>query len=278
LGDDDLLMPGMIRRILDTIQANREIESFYLNYGIARFPDDWPADCIGGFTGKLRKLHIDAVQDRLVRCWKEFIHPNTDLCTEMFCQIVRRDIWVDYWSCRPVDPPSANTTAAVFPHSMMWAATIMNKPSYFIGDPVSVCFYGSQWYIEARAEIFALNYTSLFRLYHRAGLSGDHLKECERGVFSFCELSLSQLLSDPASPPRCTIARFLAVGWCYPTAWKVLARAIRRANRPWVASKLLGGIGKVNKLIGFFDPWKTITDHPCPGQSNRNETVTAQTR
>jgi glycosyltransferase involved in cell wall biosynthesis len=278
LGDDDLLMPGTIRRILDTIQANREIEAFYLNYGIAQYPDDWPVNCFDGYTGKLRKLHIDSVQDRWVPHWKEFIRPDKDLCTEMFCQIVRRDIWVDYWSRHSVDQPGADTTKAVYPHSAMWAETIMNKPSYYIGEPATVCFYGSQWYTESIPDIIVFNNTQLFKLYHKMGLSDIQLQECERGVFTFCEGALGKMLSDQSRPALRTVARFLATGWRYPTAWKVLARSIRRANRPWLISKLLGGLGKVNRLLRFSEPWKPTTSQPSPCQVGQDEVLAAQAR
>jgi hypothetical protein len=254
LGDDDVLMPGALRRILDALQANREIDSFYLNYGIADYPGDWPADATGGYTGNLRKLHVDSVQDRAVPHWKEFIRHETDLCTEMFCQITHRSVWVDYWERRPVDPPGASTTAAVYPHSVMWAETIMNKPSYYIGGPASVCFYGSQWYTESMAEIHLFNNPQLLRVYHKCGLSGPPLRECERGVFTFCESAFRQVLLDKSRPALRTLARFLAAGWPYPTAWRVLARAIRGANRPWFISKLLGGLVKVNRLLPQVAP------------------------
>jgi hypothetical protein len=179
----------------------------------------------------------------------------------MFCQIVRRDIWINYWSGRPVDPPTAETTAAVYPHSVMWADTIMNKPSYYIGDPASVCFHGSQWYTESLTDIRLYNYPGLFRVYHKLGLSGAQLRECERAVFAFCEPPLRQVLADKSRPALRTLVRYFSTGWPYPTAWRVAARAIRRTNRPWLISKLLGGLGKMNKLLPLFVPWE-----PPPGQ------------
>jgi glycosyltransferase involved in cell wall biosynthesis len=263
LGDDDLLMPGMIRRILDTIHAHRDLETFYLNYGIARYPDDWPAICIGGYTGKLRRLHVDSVEDRSVRYWKEFIRVETDICTEMFAQIVRRDIWVNYWHGRSVDAPAANTMTAVYPHSVMWAETIMNMPSYFIGEPATACFHGSQWYSAHLTHYMLFPYTQLFQFYHKMGLDGVQLQECERGLFTLCEHYLNLELLDRTKPALGMLARFLSINWLYATAWRSVARAIRRADRPWLISKVLGGLGRVNRLLRLFDLW---TRDPEPGQ------------
>jgi glycosyltransferase involved in cell wall biosynthesis len=272
LGDDDLLMPGMVGRILNTIQANQGMEAFYLNYGIAQYPEDWPANSVGGYTGKLRKLHLDSEQDHIVRQWKELIHHETDLCTELFAQIVRRAIWVDYWSRHSVDPPAGDTMRAVYPHSVMWAETIMNKPCYYMGQAASVCFYGSQWYTESFRDIIVFHYVRLLRFYHQMGLAGTQLRKCERGVLSFCESPLRHLLADRSRPALGTLVRFMAGGWPYGRAWIVAAKAVRGADRPWVISMLLGCLGKGNKLFRLFDPWKPRPGQPTPGQVRQDMT------
>jgi glycosyltransferase involved in cell wall biosynthesis len=256
LGDDDLVTPGSVRRLIDTLRANQMMDSFYLNYGIARYPDDWPEAAVGGYTGTVRRLHVDTRQDRRVPQWKEFLHPDRDLGTAMFACITRRTIWVNYWKEHSVDPPTAKTTTAVFPHSVMWAQTIMERPSYFVGEPASICFYGSQsWSADPS---FVHSYTHLLRVYQRHGLAGAHLKECERGVFTHIECPLTRLLRDPTNSPSKTIAAYLVSGWRCGIAWRVLTRAIRCADRPWLISKSLGAIGKLNRHILLFDPWKPI--------------------
>jgi glycosyltransferase involved in cell wall biosynthesis len=256
LGDDDLLMRGALKRVLETLKTNRSIDAFWANYQCATHEEDWPVESIGGYNGKFLRLWVNSNEDRKVEMWKDFLHHDTQLCTAMFSHIVRRRLWVEYWENRPISPPGELTVTSIFPHNVMFASTLMKKPSYYIGQPVLTCFAGAQSYSAINSVIWLFCYPALLGLYQKNGLSGSQLNDCVRGVYQFCFVYLEDRLRDKSTPSWRTLLSFLRTGWRYPVAWKVLAQSVRTAGQPWLLDAMLRTLARVNQRVQLVDPWK----------------------
>ncbi len=255
IGDDDLINQGAVQKILDVLQAHQDINALYANFNIARYPDHWPVDAIGGYKGQFIRSYVNATGSRLLETWKNLLSHQSELCTAMFSHIVQRRVWVSYWEHRSV-PRLGLTMRAVFPHCVMFAHTLMNEPVYCIGEPALTAFTVTNSYSDNLNPIWLFCYPRLLRLYIRKGLAGRQREECVRDILQACVTRLNQRLGDPSTSAWGTMFRFLLGTWRYPVAWKMLARAVRLAGRPYAIDVLLGVVGKVNRWIPIVDLWK----------------------
>jgi glycosyltransferase involved in cell wall biosynthesis len=259
LGDDDLLAPGAVARVLDVLQRNRSIDAFYANFQVAVHKDDWPVESIGGYNGKSHRRWVNSNENRPVEMWQDLLSHETHLCTAMFLHIVRRRVWIEYWEKRPITPLGELTVTSIFPHNVMFANTLMGKPSYYIGKPVLTCFAGAQSYNEIGLDIWLFYYPQLLRLYRKKGLSGTQFDECKRKVIKSCRCLLLARLQDDSKPPLRNLLKFLSGVWRYPMAWKIAAQVIVFTSRPRSISLILEALSKMNRRFQLVDLWKEPT-------------------
>jgi glycosyltransferase involved in cell wall biosynthesis len=254
VGDDELLMPDALTRVVPILQAHQGVDAFYVNFRCARFPEHWPESAFGGYDGPYEQLGIRCEKDRHVPLWQDLLTSESCLCTHMYAHIVRRRIWVEYWEGRVLGPDGMNLHA-LYPHNVMFGETLMRRPSYYIGRPALTMFHGAQSFIPKAALIMAIYYPQVLRFYQRKGLAGKQLRECEQGLYSANWPLFGKLLGDTSRSSLRDVLAFIVTGWRYRAAWTCLARAIRVANRPWVLSQVLAAAGKGRRILGLGSVW-----------------------
>jgi glycosyltransferase involved in cell wall biosynthesis len=249
VGDDDVLVPDAVARVLNTLQANSEIDAFYANFRLAWFEKDWPESAVGGHAGSFFGLNCPEMEDRRLAAWKEIIRAGNGLCGNMYGNIVRRHIWVDYWRGRKLPRSSSHSLLAVYPHTCMFADTLMNRPAYYIGQPVLTIFEGSQDFIREYDKVFACFLPRVLRYYHRRGLSSQQLRDCETSLFAACKAPLIRMLEDTSLSPTIVVFSFLRGGWRYATAWRTLSQAVRGTGRPWLLKVMFAALSKLKRCF-----------------------------
>ena len=261
LGDDDLLRPGAVKRMLSILENHSELNIFHLNYYITKYPAQWPADAVGGYDGPVERLFYERQEgDRCVAEWREFVEPEAELHGAMFTHIIHNQLWRRYWEKRTRLPePHAATITTIFPHSEMLSEEAMNEPSYFIADPLHVTYYGSQLYLDSpndrAATIWLILYPRLLRLFYKQGLSRDQYIRCRQGVLRQMELMMPGFLKNTRVAPYARIFSFVRSTWRFPSAWKMLLQEIARARRPFPLSTMLGLLARVNRVVKVVNIW-----------------------
>jgi hypothetical protein len=238
LGDDDLLLPNALSMVLDTLQAQSNLDAIYFNFYCADYAADWPDDAVGGYRGPYGEPANPEFGDRSIAQWHELIRPESSMCTQVYAHVVRRAMWKDYWRERQ---PRAlySDVYGTYPHTCMLAETMMHGPSYYVGEPVLTVFNGGESWTSLKSELALLRYPELLRLYQKLGLSSARLSDCALPVFQSCEPFLADILRGDASLQSPTIRDYLRANWRFPGAWKALARASQAAGKPWLVSRLL---------------------------------------
>jgi len=235
LGDDDLLRPGALGRVLKSLEANRGLDLMYVNFCHARY-ENWPESVLGGYDGPFDELANQDTSDHPLRHWHEVVSAQSCMCGQLYVHVVRRRVWQDYWRGRPRQKDFSDSRWS-YPHSYMIAETVMNSPSYYVGEPVLTIFNGGQSWWEQRHSV-VLKFPGLLHAYQRHGLPKKQARECERMAFTECEPLLAEILAGKAGADAPGIASYLKIYWQFPEAWKALARASLRARRPWAVSRL----------------------------------------
>lgn len=250
IGDDDLLLPEAISRLIPILEANRDRDGFYVNFRVASHRSHWPESALAGYGGEYRHLSVPDRENHPVDTWHQFLASESYLCTHMYANITRRQSWVDYWRGRKVPPPAQRTLLSVYPHNVVFGEMLMYKPAYYIGDPMLTMFDGAQSFSADMSWYQAIYYPRVLRYYHKKGLHGNQLRRCVHGVFSDTVWPhLVNVLRNRKIPSSKAIAQYFVAAWRYPVAWRVLASAIRVADRPRILSVLVGGLSKVRRMF-----------------------------
>lgn len=235
-GDDDLLRPGAVARVLASLEANPGLDLIYLNFRHAVYEEHWPEHAPGGYEGPFVKAANPELSDRPVRRWRELIRAESSMGGQLYVHVVRRAVWRDYWRGRPRQKDFSDSRWA-FPHSHMIAETVMNNPSYYVGDPILTIFNGGQSWLERRHAV-VFNFPGVLRAYLKRGLPKEQARECERMVFDNCEPLLVETLRGDAPPGAPGVVYYLKENWRFARAWGALARASHTAGRPWLIIRL----------------------------------------
>ena len=238
LGDDDLLLPGALRRVLAHIEQHRDLDAIYFNFRCSNYLDDWPQQATGGYRGAFKSLANPKTTDRAVDRWHELITPESSMCTQLYAHAVRRMMWVKYWAGRKLSEP-CSTLHMTYPHTCMIAANMMKKPSFYVGEPVLNIFDGGQSWNDLQAIIVMLRVPQLLRFYKDLGLPAEQIQECERAVFNNCQPLLMKVLNRSVGPEYPSLSSYIRTNWRFREAWKVLIRAVRTSGEPSFVNKLL---------------------------------------
>ena len=248
LGDDDLLRPKALARVLSTVETHRQLDLIYFNFRFASYPADWPSTAFGGFDGPFKGIANLESSDRPLRRWLEMIQPRTSICSQVYAKGIRRRIWQEYWSGRPLREAFSDVRYT-YPHSSMIAEGLMSKPSYYVAEPVLTIFDGGESWANKRPSLVLLRYPELLRLYQKHGLPAGRVRECARMVFSYCEPLLVDLLRGNAGPEVPGIAAYLRTNWRFAEAWRVLGRASRLTGKPKAFNKLMSLANRVKSVM-----------------------------
>ena len=246
-GDDDLLRPKALARVVERLEAARGLELIYLNFRHATFETHWPESALGGYDGPYNGVSNPELSDRPLRRWHEMVRPHNFMCGQLYVHVVRRHVWQNYWRGRPRQKDFSDPLWS-YPHAYMIAETVMNSPSYYVGDPVLTAFEGAQSWLKVRHSV-VFNFPGLLRPYRGNGLPEEQARECERMAFSNCEPLLAEKLRGEAGPESPGVASFLRAYWNRPEAWRTLARASRAAGSPRAVSRFLYALTRLRGAL-----------------------------
>lgn len=145
IGDDDLIVPGGIRRVVESLQREPEIDYHYINFGWVDV--SLRERIIREFNGQPPKALMDSRQFNLLE-WRRLekgedlayisAYNASSLFAGIFCYATRRSF---YEEARTVLKPSdshldgsSNLLDDSFPHAMITVPKIIGKPVAYIGE------------------------------------------------------------------------------------------------------------------------------------------------
>jgi glycosyltransferase involved in cell wall biosynthesis len=160
LGDDDLIKPGGIERVLKVIQTHPGIALIYLNYAFSR-QDDARA------VTNLDKYLNESIP--IVTPGRDIAAPVHRICTEsenfftaIYCLVFRRDHALRAYSQNTAGRPFS-TMQTCIPTTYYVLHYMMNEPACWIGEPllvvnlnVSWMKYAPLWVLERLPEVYDL--------------------------------------------------------------------------------------------------------------------------
>jgi len=247
LGDDDLLRPNALARVLTALEENRELDLINLNVCYTSYQKQWPDEALGGYDGPFEDVINSEMSDRPLRHWYEVISGRNSMCGQVYVHVVRRSVWQTYWRGRPRQEDFSDSRWS-YPHAYMIAETVMNSPSYYVAEPVLTIFNGGQSWWEKRHSV-VFKFSGVLRAYQKHGLPKAQVRECEQMVFSNCEPLLVEILRGDSGSRASGITSYLRSNWRYPEAWRALARASHTAESPWWVRRLCAVVPRLQGAL-----------------------------
>jgi FkbM family methyltransferase len=160
LGDDDVLLPGAIERVLDTIQSHPHVALIYLNYSFTRIED---ARTIGDFGTFFREATpIVPVEADRVGSVRTICSRNENFFTAIYTLVFRRDHALKAYSQDTTGRPFS-TMLSCIPTTYYVLNNMMEEQGVWIGAPqlvvnmnVSWVKYAPLWILERIPELYEL--------------------------------------------------------------------------------------------------------------------------
>jgi len=145
IGDDDLVLPGSIIRVLKSINDSPKIDYHYLNFGwidhkhrthIVREKNGHPP------TTSLNRLQFDETNYQYLQRLEDLVFLSSDnpsaAFSGVFCFVTRRQFFIDAIdTLHPSNSLDGSSTviADCFPHAMLSLPRVAGKPIAYIGEP-----------------------------------------------------------------------------------------------------------------------------------------------
>jgi len=145
IGDDDLILPGGITRILNSINDAPTVDYHYLNFGwidhklrthIVREENGHPPASL------LNKLQFNETNRQYLQRLEDLVFLPSDnpsaAFSGVFCFVTRRQFFIDAVdTLQPSNSLDGSSTviADCFPHAMLSLPRVAGKPIAYIGEP-----------------------------------------------------------------------------------------------------------------------------------------------
>lgn len=176
LGDDDLLLPGAVERVLETINSNPDVGLVYLNYAFTRLED---ARQIVDFDDFFRdSIPIVPPEPNLAGPIREICARNENFFTAIYTLVLRRDHAIGAYSQNTHGRPFSTmltcipTTNYVLNHMMEEKGVWLGSPQLVVNMNVSWMRYAPLWILERIPEVYDVA--------ERRGVSPDDINRWRR--------------------------------------------------------------------------------------------------
>lgn len=160
IGDDDLIVPGAIDRILETISATPETSLIYLNYAFTHIKDARTISDFGSFFANATPI-VPAERD-IAGPIKTICARNENFFTAIYTLVFRRDHAINAYSQNTDGQPFSTmltaipTTYYVLNHMMEENGVWLGKPQIVVNMNVSWTKYIPLWILERIPEVYDL--------------------------------------------------------------------------------------------------------------------------
>lgn len=160
LGDDDLLVPGAIERVIDVLRLYSNVALVYLNYAFTRIDDARTITDLDGFFRQASPI-VPAEPD-LDGPIRTICARNENFFTAIYTLVFRRDHAIKAYSQDTSGRPFS-TMLTCIPTTYYVLNNMMDEPGVWIGEPqvvvnmnVSWLKYAPLWILERIPEVYEI--------------------------------------------------------------------------------------------------------------------------
>lgn len=248
LGDDDLLVPGALQKMIELIDRHPKVDFFYINS--FHLNADYVLACPQPFDTVMLPEKMESFstwsRDRELPFF-DLIDPRIsfDFLGGMFLAVFRRERWLAH--VEVLDPKliiDANTFSSfdnTFPHVKIFASAFRNSMAYVHCQPLSVCLSGAREWAPMYPLVRSVRLVEALEEYRRQGLPLLRYLWCRNHALLYFIPDMVYLLlrGQRAGLQYVQPLKLLLTNVLYPNCLFSLVlyfvRKVRRrlADRPW---------------------------------------------
>jgi len=226
LGDDEMVRPGAVAKLVEILRANPDLDYVYVNYSVDSFdrregrhvtPDDFREWTRTG-SGRL--------EERRVARWEELLAEDSNCLTAMYCSVFRRSTWLSV--SRGLKPAELYSCVEwTYTPTVFFAGTLVGRPAYSTGHPwVIMC--GKESWSDMIPVAVLLRFHELLDLLGRSGVEERLLEPHRRRMLSYATEHLADVLRGRRAAwlGSFSVLGFLARHARYREAWAAVYAAL----------------------------------------------------
>ena len=206
LGDDDLVRPDGVQRVLTVLEAHPDVDYVFVNLTVRSSEERhrFGRPVTGADFPGLVPTKGKCLDDRCIANWEELIDPSVDevFLGSVMCSVFRLSRWREY-HLEPGNPePLFGSLASSYPHSVILAHTMRRRKAYYVGYPCVVVFSGDREWWPYLSLLLTVRLQELLNLYATLGVDRSRVEMCRAALLGYSEDALSQMILDQATPGR----------------------------------------------------------------------------
>jgi hypothetical protein len=201
VGDDDLVRPDGVARVLKILQEHPGIDYVFVNL-TTRLASERKSDMAGNGYELLPTKCVD-LSEHPVEKWEDLIDPRVDdvFLGAPMCSVFRLSVWKSYrLDLKASDHYS--TLEEVYPHGVILAHTMMGRTAYYLGYPCVIAFYGAQEWLGRLPLIVTVILQELLDMYRTLGVDRQQIEKCRGLLLSYSREPLRVMLLGHNTPGR----------------------------------------------------------------------------
>lgn len=249
LGDDEMLRPGAVAKVVEVLKSHPELDYVYVNYSIDGFerregrfvtPDDFR---------EWTRTGNERLEERGVDRWEELLAEDFNCLTAMYCSVFRRSTWLK--ASRELKRGELYSSVEwTYTPTVIFAKTLVGKPAWSTGYPwVIMC--GKESWADLIPVAVLLRFHELLDVLLKSGVDGGLLEHHRRRMLTYAEPYLADVFRGRRQPKLESFSarKFLAKHYRYGEAWGAIYSALisvplREGFKASPASAALAGVAK----------------------------------
>lgn len=219
LGDDEMIRPGGVAKLVEIIKAHPDLDYFYVNYSIDSFdrregkaatPDDFREWTRTG-SGRLEERRVDR--------WELLLAEDFSCLTAMYCSIFRRSIWLKA-TCDLKEGELYSSVEWTYTPTVIFARTMLGKPAFSTGYPWIVMCSKESWSNFIPVAVL-LRFHELLDILIESGVDDGLLEHHRRRMLTYAAPYLAEIFQGrrPQRLESFSVIKFLAKHYRYGEAW-----------------------------------------------------------
>jgi glycosyltransferase involved in cell wall biosynthesis len=181
VGDDDVIRPEGLNHLFCVIQEHTDIDYFVVNTIISGNEHRNIISSIFSNEEILSKMNTkySDLSDKKVRSFNEYLDPSFDpiFLGSIMCNIIRRSVLQNGLKGINTSAPMG-TAEGTYLICCILARTMVGKPSFYVGFPCSIAFWGHQEWQGFMPIIYAYTFYAVLDCYEAYGIEHWRIDKC----------------------------------------------------------------------------------------------------
>ena len=192
IGDDDLVRPGGVRAILAAIQANPDLDYFFVNYAIHDASEKAAHVASGRFSQGLYLGNRTPETGRIAD-WSRLIGEDEYALVALWAHVFRRQKWIEHTISEKIRDHYANVEGT-YPQTLILAQFLVGQEVYRIAQPWVSVYHGQASWLKYEPLIVLKRFPELLDRLAAAGVSERELSRHRRRIRSISGEPVLELL------------------------------------------------------------------------------------